>query len=646
MSKRHVTELSKLYECLLKDICIAFPTLRCEFERDLARLTESVKQRGIHAFCVDLPAACKHLDRCLASGQYKLSGLPLTGRYSNRTVIPKLFRGLYLLIFTDSGSLKGDYDHEAVLCLRQLLNAAKKTELPCSIEILDKEVEEFFAIDGILPDPDGYWKNVHLDNSRTWEHYRGFCHDKSFSRKTSGDTCTHLHDDVHIVDLLRILDRTSAILCATLGPYRSEEWRFKHGPGAISESTRPRNKYSWQNWSERLESSFPISDCGFHSYSSWATTVTEREITSQEGVSRMVSVPKTISSPRLIAVEPSENQWCQQNVWHYFRTRTKNSWINDFIRFTDQSLNQDLCRKGSEDGSLATVDLSSASDRVSCEAVGQLFRTRPDLLSALRATRTQFISQNVSRKGPSGAVALRKFSTMGNACTFPVQSILFLSVTLAATLSARKLPVTMENILALRGSVSVFGDDIIVPVESRIPFERLMEALYLQINPKKTFWTGLFRESCGVDSMQGVSVTPSYWRRPCNGKPESVASTIEVSNNFYKKWFINTSAHLASTVPRNLKIARTSMDSGVIGFKSYVDWTHLNDRLRYNPELQRMESHNAVVITTSIRMPANDDSGCLQFFTEDPPPTTEWESGYNLRSTLKIRRGWVPLRDL
>ncbi|DAD50933.1 RNA-directed RNA polymerase [ssRNA phage SRR6050698_2] len=646
MSKRHVKELSKLYQCLLKDIAIAYPTLRCEFERDLARLTEAVKQRGIHALCVDLPAAGKHLDMCLASGQYKLSGLPLTGRYSNRTVIPKLFRGLYLLIFTISGSLKGDYDHEAVFCLRQLLYAAKKTELPCSEDILDKEVIEFFAIDDSLPVPHGCWSTVHLDPSVTGEHYRGFGRDTFFSRQESGDSHCDLDGHMRIVDLLCILDRTSKILCSTLGTYRSRDWRFKHGPGAISESTRPRNKYLWENWSERLESSFPISDCGFHSYSSWATAVSTREITSEEGVSRMVSVPKTISSPRLIAVEPSENQWCQQNVWHYFRSRSASSWIGDFVRFTDQSLNQELCRKGSEDGSLATVDLSSASDRVSCEAVGQFFRSNPDLLAALRSSRTQFISQSVSRKGPTGRVALKKFSTMGNACTFPVQSMLFLSIALTATLASRGQDVNLENILALRGSVSVFGDDIIVPVESRIPFERLMKALCLQINSKKTFWTGKFRESCGVDAMHGVSVTPAYWRRPCDGKPESIASTIEVSNNFYKKWFINTAAHLASTIPNNRKIARTTVDSGICGFKSFVNWTHLNRKLRVNPELQRIESHNTVVLTTSVRISATDDSGCFQYFTENPPPFTDWESGYSLRPKLKTKLRWVPFSDL
>lgn len=654
MTTRHVLELSRLYECILTDASIVYPTLRCEFDRDITRLKEAIQQRGINACVVDLPAAGKHLDRCLADGEYKLSGLPLTKRYSNRVVIPKLFRGLYLLIFEASGLLKADYDVEAIFFLRQLLYVGKKTELPCSVKTLESSVQEFFDVDAELPMPHGIWQLDHCSLEDVRAAYNGFSVNASFRNRGFSDQPSHLNSEVS--SLLMLLDSVSNTVCTTLGPYSPKEWSFKHGPGAIAETTRPKNKYSWTNWSNRLEDSYPIAEYGFHSYSAWAQHVdqdrafsqenTHEEITSHEMASRMVSVPKTLTSPRLIAAEPSENQWCQQNLWHYFLGRTEATWIGRFIRFKDQRLNQELCRKGSRDGSLATVDLSSASDRVSCEAVGELFRANPNLIRHLRSARTRFVSQEISARSPQRTDVLRKYSTMGSACTFPIQSILFLCVALTAVLAKRKLQPTLKNIEALEGTVSVFGDDIIVPTDCRVPFLRLMEVLFLRVNTNKTFWTGLFRESCGVDSMGGVSVTPAYWKKPFDGSPESVASVVEVSNNFYKKFLVNTAAYLASTIPKRFNIPKVSMDSGVCGFRSFVNWAGTGHKSRYNQELQRNESLVGVLSCTSPRIPSTDDSGLLQYFTEAPPSTETWMCGYSLKPRLKIRRRWVAQTDL
>lgn len=123
MSNRHVEELSKVYVALFEDAKYAFPTLGDEFEKDLVRLRNAVKQRGIYVYLVDLPALCKHFDRCLDNGEYKLSGLPLSKRYSNRVVIPKFLRGLYLLIFHSEGRLKENYDVQAIFFVRQIKSA-------------------------------------------------------------------------------------------------------------------------------------------------------------------------------------------------------------------------------------------------------------------------------------------------------------------------------------------------------------------------------------------------------------------------------------------------------------------------------------------------------------------------------------------
>jgi len=684
------------------DASHAFPTLRGEFERDLNRLQRLVAHRGIRVFLEDLPAIGKHFDRCLSCGQYKLSGLPLSKRYSNTVVIPKFLRGLYLLVFHESGTLKEDCNVEALFFVRQLTLAFKKGKLSCSDAANEDEVIEFASVDASLPEPERYWDTPscereheklaevsnldHTPHGDTVEtsvstcrllqtnpaapscgkpHGRGvpLSKDGNVDRGTvaarrmiyEGFSRSSLYKGrVELVSsskrrqlsiLLARLDFVSNLVTAALGSYDPSVWRFRHGPGAVSEYRGPANKYCWTNWSDTLESEYPIADYGFHSFSSWADRVhTCRDISSRELPSRMVCVPKTYSKPRLIAAEPSANQWCQQNIWHYFCNRTRSSWISKFVRFNDQTLNQELCTVGSRSGTLATIDLSAASDRVTCHAVGQMFRGNPKLLDCLRASRTQIVSQEVTDKVPR-EIRLRKFSTMGNACTFPVESLLFLSIALATVLAKRGLRPTLGNVRRLAGQVAVFGDDIIVPVDCRELLVEALEILDFKVNTQKSFWNGNFRESCGVDAFRGVNVTPAYWRTFNDGKPESLASTVETRNNFYKKFLLTAASRLASTIPRHIIVPTVHMRSGVFGLKSFVGSDISNLAIRDNAALQRAEVRIASLIGRQERTPIEDDSALLQFFTEDPDPFTKWESGIPQRPRTLIRPRWVALAD-
>lgn len=640
MSNCHVRELIKVYACIFADASSAFPAMRGEFEKDLARLNRLVVQRGIHTYVVDLPAVGKHLDKCLAGGQYKLSGLPLTKRFSGRVVIPKFLRGLYLLVFHETGHLREDYNVEAIIFLRQILFGAKKATLNCSEEAVNREINEFLELDASLPEVSDFWSSDKATKDDVVKEFTGFSKSPHFtSRVTQDSTPEGVEERV----LLMNLDMTSSIIATTLGRFDHRDWSFRHGPGAISERTGPFNKYSLLNWPDRLENAFPLADCGYHNYASWAAGTISQEKTSYEVPSRLIDVPKTYTKPRLIAAEPSEHQWCQQNLWHYFCSRVESTMLGGFVRFRDQTLNQVLCKRGSSDGSLATVDLSSASDRVTCETVGQMFRSNPGLVLSLQSSRTRFVKQTQLFNWPV-VNELRKFSTMGSACTFPVQSMVFLAVALASVLTKRHVRVTPENIRRLLGEVAVFGDDIIVPVDCRALFVRCLEILHFKVNTDKSHWTGRFRESCGVDAFDGVDVTPVYWRSPNRGTPDSIASTIEVSNNFYRKWFLTTSSYLASTVPRLIPLV--SVESGVCGLKSFVAPLPSHYRVRWNGQLHRMESLVLGFRSRVQKTPITDDSALLQFFTEAPQPTTYWQGGVAQRPRLYLKSGWVPLFDV
>lgn len=643
MSKCQVREsLEQVYAALFKDAAQAYPTLRVEFDKDQTRLSRAVAHRGLQVYLVDLPAVGKHLDRCLAGGQYKLSGLPLTRRVSGTVVIPKFLRGLYLLVFDSSGRLKEDCDIQAVFFLRQLLYAAKKLQYECSDHVTRATVREFVATDIELPEPERFWDSSSALNEGELP-YHGFGKSELLRERVLAMVApAGVNQMLHF---LNVLDTVSGTLISFLGPYRPDEWRFRHGPGAIAEAVGPTNKYCWQNWSTALESEYPIADFGYHSLCSWAGSQCDESIDGDPyGISsRLVAVPKSYSGPRLIAAEPAAHQWCQQNVWHFLRTRTSATGIGLFVCFTDQSRNQRLCKEGSRTGASATIDLSAASDRVSCHVVGQLFRSNLGLLRSLRASRTHSVSQRLAHEVP-GLVRLRKFTTMGSACTFPVESLIFLSVALASVLVQRGRSPSWANIRDLHEEVTVFGDDIIVPIDSRELFVTALEVLYFKVNTNKSFWTGLFRESCGVDSFRGTDVTPVYWRRVNDGKPEALASTVGCSNNFYNKFLLNTAAYLASTLPRGIPMA--TMNSGVVGLKSRSGVRNDGFRTRQNRALQRAETRVLSLQAKQCKSPTNNDTALLQYFTESPEPDIFWSHGYARRPVLRKEFRWVPTSDL
>lgn len=675
MLNRHVEELLQVYRCLFKDIGNAYPELRDELDMDLAHLAEFVDERGIDAFCIDLPAVGKHFDRCLSEGSFTISGLPLTKRCPRKVMYPQFLRALHEKVFYESGCLKEDCDHEAILYLRQLYYCAKKVELDCPLENTLDCVKDFFETDSHLPEPEGFWQADCPTNEDIEESYTGFCRSMIYASRVETD------DRLFRV-LMMNLDTISGLICSTLGPYRPSEWSFKHGPGAVAERKGCVNKYEFVNWSDRLDNEFPYADCGFHNHAAWARQVAswntpgdrpdeDREIarqsylaptqegdpsvitgcTSHDPCSRLVAVRKTLKVPRLIAAEPTEHQWCQQNIWHYLRTRTEKTWLGRFVRFNDQTLNQALSKRGSTDGSLATLDLSEASDRVTCHFVGQLFRSNLGLLRALQSTRTRRVGQDINPDVPS-VFCLKKFSTMGSACTFPVESLSFLAIALAVTITSQQRviqPLTgrmmLSKILSNEEKVAVFGDDIVIPVDVRELMVRALEVFHFKVNTNKSFWNGNFRESCGVDAFRGVDISPEFWRSPPRSDPESIASTLTVSNNFYRRGYWHTAEYIASTIRRS-SIATVKVGSGAFGRESFLGLNLRGLSRRVHLGLQKEQVRLLTIKSQLKRLPTGCDSMLLQYFTEAPGPYCPWTAGVAQRPKLRLCLGWANVEDL
>lgn len=655
--KSYVLHLQGLYSAMFVDIAVQVPSLRKDSERDVSRLLSLVNSRGLSFLMIDLPEAGKHFDRCLS--QQCLTPFAKAGfrPYKRGGVIPRLFKGLLLRVFDENGVLRADPDIVCIRFLRQLFLAAKKVKVACDDSRTWEHVHEFFETDRDVPLPTLPWDEDYIRTSSARDlHIGDPCNPSPVPLFRDG-----LSDDHRRAELLDQLDsgafeavqRTADIVSAFLGRFDPLAWRAKHGPGAVADQRHTQFKYDFPSWPAKLSTVFPLDVFGFANYGLWADWVSgqgARDLFSEnEPPSKLIAVPKTLKGPRLIASEPVSHQWCQQIIKDFLTRRLPFTPIAESIHFRDQSFNQELAKRASHTQSHVTVDLSSASDRLSCWVVERIFRANPSLLSALHASRTRWVANAIDKKSPQ-FYKLRKFSCMGSACTFPVQSYVFTIIAIGSLLYSRGLPATIRNVRRASREVLVFGDDIIVPMDGWNLLQGMLSHLRLKINPHKTFYTGKFRESCGLDAYDGTDVTPTYsMTYPEVSRPESIASCVSTSNNFAMQNWPATSAYVKSRVMRlrRFAIPHVPIGSGAFGWFDTEFSGNLNLPRRFNPDTQRVEIRVDSLCSRSTRFHPESNGLFLQFFTVGRPLFLSGERlGVAGRSSTSIRRRWVPLQEL
>ncbi len=635
MDKRPVFDFLGLYSGILKDIEVYFPFDRLEWSRDLASLSALFRERGIGLFTLDLPALDKALLQGLQTGRLNCSGLPASCRRSKHDLVPRLFWGLWSRVFDRSGCLRADIDPNVLFFLRTLLSTAKKLKVESAPKYLFKATKELFDVDESLPVPSEFWTDSPVID-RYW--------DSSLSK-------LHLNDVAHadlfpngLQDLRLVLDSVQQVADRTsgiLGLCSPNDLVFRHGPGAVSDLSSRDYKYEFRDWNDRLDSIFP--------WDLWGTTpfgLMDRlhsngiEIGSSEPASKLIAVPKTRKGPRLIAAEPVANQWIQQGLREFLYRRTAASELGNSIDFRRQDLSGSLALESSRTGLLATIDLSSASDRISCWLVERMFRRNPGLLTMMSACRTRFLKNGLDKALP-GLLRLRKFSTMGSALTFPIQSLIFYNVCLGVGkyLNPRK---SYED---LGRQVRVFGDDLIIPVLWEPLVERVLSALYLKVNVSKTFTKGNFRESCGTDAYCGHDVTPAYIGLSDEESDTLLLpSRVAVSNNFFLKGLWRSATWLMTTVPHGHSVPVVGRESGVFGFLSFGgSGLPPGLRTRWDHHLHRFVAR--VISPYAKQQVRKQDTAAslLQYFTEEPDPYIKYESGVAVAGRAIIRSAWVPL---
>ena len=457
------------------------------------------KHEGLSFLSITLPQFGKDFQKALDQG---VVAHDMFRGFSRHAGLPRFLGGFLELVFDrDDGTLLCDPDIEAILGVRQLTLMFSKILLPCS------DARERAAMDGYVQCEQEVKERVATLDSADEAEF------KRISLLLFRDLFSRLDKLVYDGDLVP-----------------------KHGPGATADKLRGNAKFDQRVWTTRLEEVFHCGDYLFPSASHFVEHYDDVDFLEPDSEIpvRVISVPKTQKTPRIIAIEPTCMQYAQQAVLEAIvheleRDRT----LFNMIGFQSQEPNQLMALEGSLSRELATLDLSEASDRVSLRLVELMLEDFPWLQRAVLACR----SYRASVPG-HGDIHLAKFASMGSALCFPFEAMVFLCCCFMGI--QEELNVSLSSRAQLNefsNQVRIFGDDIIVPVDYVHSVVHLLEHFGAKVGADKSFWIGKFRESCGKEYYAGHDVSCVKVRRflPTTRRhvPE-VISMVSLRNQLYK----------------------------------------------------------------------------------------------------------------
>nr|UJQ85247.1 MAG: hypothetical protein 3 [Leviviridae sp.] len=485
--------------------------------RDVKTVASRVEHEGLWFLAVTLADLGKAIQKWLDQGFVGPSSDAPKFHWDRKRGRPRFLGGFLDRVFDpSSGALLDDPDIESIYALRQLTLMFSKIALPAGAErdrlqgnghkVVSPERERAAMLEYIQCEQDVKASDNLLDPQ--------FIEDfKRISGMLFGDLFTYLDREI-------------------------EEGRVvpKHGPGAVAEKLSSNAKWNQQTWPARLDEEFPAE---WHLVPSPPYLREKMELgldflePGAEIPVRVVTVPKTIKTPRIIAIEPTAMQYAQQAIWREIRDAVnKDGFLARMIGFDDQDPNRILARRGSHSGDLATLDLSEASDRVSNQHVRAMLSDWPHLNRAVQACR----SRKADVPG-HGVIRLAKFASMGSALCFPMEAMVFLTLIFLGIERELSAPLSYETVVnRFHKQVRVFGDDLIVPRDYVLSVIDELHTFGYVVNIGKSFWTGRFRESCGREYYDGqdVSIVKVRAALPTSRQDaDGVESAVSLRNQLY-----------------------------------------------------------------------------------------------------------------
>ena len=456
--------LMLLLQCLFADA-----ERRCHTSTnlDFEYVQGRFQTEGESFITIALPAYGKDLQRALADGAVTPS---LFAGFRKRGKLPVFLGGLLELVFDRwSGCLLDDPSIQAIQTVRQITMAFGKIKKECSNERIQAAYTQYVECE--------------LEVKR-------------------GDRA---RSPVDILDYGRMASLLWRRVNSRLDRRIYDgELIPRHGPGKTADRLFGNQKYTLQRYSSRLHEEFPYWETVCASYDEIQLIADHVDFhePSQEIPVRVSSVVKNATTPRVIAMEPTYNMYVQLGIMDMMREEfRRDDNARNLICFDSQEPNQLMARSASRDGRLATLDMKEASDRVSNQLAIATFDNFSYLGKAVQASR----SRRADVPG-YGVIRLAKFASMGSGLTFPVESMVFCTLIFLGIERVLKRPLTQTDITSMYGSVRVYGDDILVPVEFVESVIQTLEAFGALVNRSKSFWTGKFRESCGGDYYDGYNV--------------------------------------------------------------------------------------------------------------------------------------------
>lgn len=204
--------------------------------------------------------------------------------------------------------------------------------------------------------------------------------------------------------------------------------------------------------------------------------------------SRIQFVPKNFKTDRVIAIEPDWNIFFQKGVGKAIRKRLRRVGLH---LSKGAERHAKLSLEAALSGQLATVDLSSASDSIATWLVR--FLLPDDWFFFMNSIRTASIEID------DVVHPLTKFSSMGNGFTFELETLVFYALAVETAIAS-----------GTQGTVTTYGDDIILPSKAVPLLQEVFDHCGFVFNKAKSFSTGYFRESCGAHYFRDWDVKPFY----------------------------------------------------------------------------------------------------------------------------------------
>lgn len=261
--KSHESSLLSIAIAVYKD-AIAKCTVNEPDVRDLDTLRNRVKHEGLSFLTLTLPTLGADLETCLDEGEL----VPTLFRsFRKRGKAPAFLQGFFAQVFDVSGTggLLYEPSVESIEGIRQIAYTFKKLRIACRPARVSGAIRQFKQSEHDLaeavPQPD--LKRFALVSHCLWNN------------------------------------------CFSEGNFPLDELTPKHGPGATRERISGNQKYNHRVWHDRLEPYFPLL---WNAFANESATEDEgfKELKvvhcEQEEPVRVITVPKTLKGPRIIAI--------------------------------------------------------------------------------------------------------------------------------------------------------------------------------------------------------------------------------------------------------------------------------------------------------------------------------------------------------